>query len=90
MAAKVTVGRNSQSTGLGTRTEAGVHPSTQGFTYAIQEHGGGTAHSITSDCGSNQGGRHPSSAPYLVQKKVSPPTPPHPRDRVKVNFSNTL
>lgn len=82
MATKVTVVSNSQSMGLGggdylwgTRTEAGAHLSTQGFTYAIQKHGGGTEHSMISGCGSDQGRRHPSSASHLlVQKKTSPVT----------------
>lgn len=79
MAAKVTVVSNSQSMGLGggdyvwsTRTEAGAHPSTQGFTHAIQKHGGGTGHPIISDYGSDQGGHHPSSAPLCLSRRKPP------------------
>lgn len=82
MATKVIVVSNSQSMGLGvgdylwgTRTEAGAHPSSQGFTYAIEKHGGGTEHPIISGCRYHPGGRHASSALHLlVQKKTSPVT----------------
>lgn len=83
MADKVTVVSNSQSMGdggvgdclWGSRAAASAHSSTQGFTYAIQEHGGVSAHPIISGCGSDQGGLHSSLDPHLLlHKKTFPGT----------------